>query len=264
MSNREIIAIKHGTSVVENDDGIGTDQAKVDFHVRQHARLRRRGFDTVEIASGAVVEGKEYVLEAGYAMEDFDESELAIYGTSRQIGHWEAAARPYDILVGQVLGTHSEIDDSSEGKQIIGRILTATRKGSLVVLNENNAAASDEMEEYESGETAKRRGDDDAEADNDWMAAHLAIAMGAKTLLLLTNVDGLKVDGKVVSELSVYDIPEMLAYCDGSSASGTGGMHSKLRATQRAARAGIQVILGNAFTDVRQLLDGEAGTRVVQ
>ncbi len=264
MNTNESVVIKHGSSVVEHDDGIGLDQAKIDFHVRQHDRLRRRGFSTSEVASGAVVEGKEYVLELGKDLDDFDDNELAMHGTARQLRHWEDAARPHDMSIGQVLATHQEIDDSSAGKQIIKRILSVTRRGGLVVVNENNAAADDEMEEYEDGEKAKMHGEDDAEADNDWLAAHLAIAVGAKTLALLTNVDGLKIKGKLVREIRVYDIAEMLTYCQGSSNSGTGGMNSKLRATQRAAEAGIDVVIGNAFTDIRHLVDGDAGTRVVQ
>ncbi len=265
MSNNEMIVMKQGSSSSENSGGIGLDQTKIDFHVQQHVNLRNEGIDTVDVASGAVVAGKEQVLEFGRQVEDFDDNELALLGTSRQISHWEQAARPHGLMIGQVLGTHRQIDDSAEGRQIVERIGKVTRKrGVLVVLNENNAAASEEMKEYEESEAAKQQGEEDAEADNDWLAAHLAIALGASTLLLLSNIDGFKIGHKVTREIKVYDVADMLAHCKGTSSSGTGGMRSKLRAAERAARAGINVIIGNASIDCRRLLIGDAGTRIVQ
>jgi glutamate 5-kinase len=269
MTKNELVVVKHGSAVVEHDDGVGLDQVKIDFHVRQHMRLRAKGFDTTEVASGAVVEGKEYVIhEMGENIENFTDDELAVFGTARQLQHWEEAARPYGWAVGQVLVTHEQIDDDigelSPGEFMVRMIRNATWAESLIVSNENHAAAAEEIWPYIQGLNAKVRGEDNPEADNDWLAAHLAMALGAKTLLLLTDVDGLMVNGKVVPELSIYDIPEMLAHCKGDSESGKGGMKSKLLATERAVTAGIEVIIGNAFTDVRHLIDGEAGTRVVQ
>ncbi len=261
---KEIIVTKHGSSSGENANGIGLDQVKHNFHAMQHRNLRHEGFDTVEVASGAVVAGKAEVLAFGRRVEEFDDNELAMLGTARQMRHWRIAGRRSGILVAQVLGTHQEIDDSAEGKQIITRISSAARKGVLVVLNENNAAASEEMAEYEEGVAAKQHGENDAETDNDWLAAHTAIALGATTLLLLSNIDGFKERGRVRREIKVYDVAAMLDHCEIVSRSGTGGMKSKLRAAERAARAGINVIIGSSSIDCRRLLVGDAGTRVIQ
>jgi len=269
MITNELVVVKHGSSVVEHDDGVGLDQAKIDFHLRQHMRLRARGFDTTEVASGAVVEGKEYVLhEMGQHIDDYSTHELAIFGTARQMRHWEEAGRHHRLTVGQILASHEEIDSDigqfSPGATMVKMISDATGTESLVVTNENHAVASYEMDQYVYGLNAKVRGESNPESDNDWLAAHLAMALGAKTLLLLTGVDGLKVEGRVASEVHVYDIPEMLAHCHGTSEAGKGGMASKLLAADRAARAGVEVVIGNAFTDVHHLIDGDAGTRVVQ
>jgi glutamate 5-kinase len=166
-------------------------------------------------------------------------------------------------MVSQVLATHSEIDDKSEGKAIIKGAHDDVDLGIIPVFNENNAASEVELEEYDRGESAKQEGQLDAGADNDWLGAHVAISMASSALLLLTNKNGFEIDGKVEEEIRTCDIPEMVKHCNGTSGSGTGGMGSKLRAAGRAADAGIHVVIGNAFTDSRLVLKGE-GTRVVQ
>ncbi len=272
FSQGELVVIKHGSSVVENDDGIGLNQDKIDYHMMQHVRLRAEGLRTIEVASGAVVEGKEYVRELGGIFAgSLEDNELAMHGTSRQIQHWEEAARLVDIMVAQALFTHEElakerdvIRTQPEMMHLARYILGSMHKESLVVANENSVTGSLEMEEYEENVAAKERGEDDFETDNDWLAARLALATRASGLLLLTNVDGVEVDGKVVSEIKVADIVEMWEHCEGVSRSGVGGMYSKLGAAAVAAGEGIKVTIGNAFTDLRRLLEGEAGTRVVQ
>lgn len=261
----ELIVVKHGSSVVENTDGIGIDQTKINFHAWQHVFLRATGLSTVEVASGAVVEGKEKLLrDFDMPIDGYDESALAQFGTARQIAHWEEACRPHGIPVGQVLATHQEINDTSEGKRLIENIRKVTSHGALVVINENDAAAVDEMLVYEAEQAAKQRGDTVAEADNDWLAAHLAMSIGASTLLLLGNMDGFQIDGKVVPEIRVAEIDGLLRHCDGSSNSGRGGMASKLQAAGKAAEAGLKVIIGNAFSNTGHLMAGDGATKVLQ
>lgn len=259
----EIIVLKHGSSVSENQNGIGLNQDKIDFQVLQHKVLRGEGYLTAEVSSGAVVAGKEYLQELGYDLDDYDNQAFAKHGTATQIAHFEMAARCWGMAVSQILATHQEIDDRSEGKAIIQGALADMRRGSLVVLNENNAAAEQELDEYSAGEDAKQHQQTDSEADNDWLAAHFAISLGATVLLLLTNKDGFEVDGVVQKQIKTCDITDMLAYCGASSDSGKGGMRSKLQAAGKAAEAGIHVVIGSAFVDSRLVLRG-AGTKVVQ
>jgi glutamate 5-kinase len=269
MSGTEIIMMKHGSSSVENANHIGINQDKINFHVTQHVRLRESGLLTVETASGATVEGKEYALEIGKSLEDYDDDiEFAQEGTARQVRHWEEAARPYGISVKQALLTNYAIDaeiDSQEKKLIIPGVLKAVKKGSLVVINEDPFAADEEMEEYEESQIAQEQDKEDVEPDNDGLASHASIAIGAAALLLLSNVQGLKINGKVRRIVRVEEIDEMILHCDGASQSGKGGMKAKLLAAEQAARAGIHVVIGSAFIDdVGRLLEGDAGTTVIR
>jgi glutamate 5-kinase len=84
--------------------------------------------------------------------------------------------------------------------------------------------------------------------DNDELSALLATAVKADWLLLLTDVDGFYAGDQRKPRLlrTVRKLtPEMEALCDGKSALGTGGMHSKLRAANVASKAGVRVAIVN-------------------
>jgi acetylglutamate kinase len=73
----------------------------------------------------------------------------------------------------------------------------------------------------------------------DEAAAALAIGLGAESLVFVTDVDGLIVDGEVVDAIGVHDAAELLA-------SGTlqGGIIPKLGAAVAAARGGVPATIG--------------------
>jgi hypothetical protein len=47
MSGKEIVAVKHGSSVSEEYNRIGINQARTNYHGLQHDSLRQAGFDTI-------------------------------------------------------------------------------------------------------------------------------------------------------------------------------------------------------------------------
>jgi acetylglutamate kinase len=94
----------------------------------------------------------------------------------------------------------------------------------------------------------------------DSAAASLAAGLGAGTLLLLTDVDGLLEGGRVVSDLTPSECEERIA--DGTAA---GGMVPKLRAAAAAARAGVEARIVNGGREgmlLEAVSGAEAGTLV--
>lgn len=262
MSGLDIVVMKHGSSTVENDDGIGIDQYKVDLHVAGHLMLHSVGIATVEVSSGAVVEGREYVTEHGRDPASFSDVQLAKFGTPRQMFHWQNAAARHGLLAEQILATHHDIDEIPTKPFIIAGIRLSASMGIVPVINENNAADDTETRILEQSERAE--GDRQFAADNDWLAAHLAIAIGAKALLIFTDREGFEIDGVVQREIKISDLPEMERHCQEQSMSGTGGMFGKLNAAAKAAQNGIDAIIGSSIESPFNLLRGASGTRVVQ
>ena len=95
----------------------------------------------------------------------------------------------------------------------------------------------------------------------DAAASALAVALGARRLIFLTDVEGLLGgDGRVVRELDASRIEGLLA--PGSSV--TGGMLPKLRACLEAVRGGVaEIVIAGPSRHRAVLTGGKGGTRLV-
>ena len=75
--------------------------------------------------------------------------------------------------------------------------------------------------------------------DGDRAASALSGALGADRLILLTNVDGVNIDGKTVREISLQELPEIISQVGN-------GMDRKLIAAREALESGTkEVIIAN-------------------
>jgi len=257
MSLENGLVIKHGSVPGQNYNAIGLNQHRVNIFMAQHADLRAEGWQTVEVQSGSVVEGRAYLRSLGVALDTLNTEQIAMAGTAGQMHLWQRAGVAKNMPVFQILATHHQIDDKAEGRNIVRNIEQITELGHLCVINESDVAGTEEILAFEEGE--------DIGLDNDWMAAHVAIAIGARTLLLLGKKPGLEIAGAVATEIRTADVPEILQYCHGTGDGGTGGMGSKIQAAGRAAANNIEVIIGSAFEDPRGLIAGDVVcTRVVK
>jgi glutamate 5-kinase len=123
------------------------------------------------------------------------------------------------------------------------------------VINENDTTTTDEI----------------SFGDNDFLAAQVAILLGADRLVLLTDTEGLHTadphrDPGAERIPEVSDFEALGGYEIGVSSSplGSGGMRSKVVAAEMATAAGIPAVITNG-TDpgaiARALAGGESGTR---
>jgi glutamate 5-kinase len=120
------------------------------------------------------------------------------------------------------------------------------------VINENDTTATDEI----------------TFGDNDFLSAQVALLLGARMLVLLTDTAGLHTadprrdpEARLIervddfSELAEYEIG------DRTSAYGSGGMRSKVAAAEMATSAGIEVVVCDGTED-GTLLAAAAGEAV--
>ncbi|HYM46226.1 MAG TPA: glutamate 5-kinase, partial [Solirubrobacteraceae bacterium] len=125
----------------------------------------------------------------------------------------------------------------------------------LPVINENDTTATDEI----------------SFGDNDFLAAQVAVLIGAGELVLLTDIDGLftadprlRADAKLIEEVSDFAALEGLEVGHTTSPLGSGGMRSKVVAADMATAAGIATTICNGLSgEALQtvLAGGRAGTR---
>jgi glutamate 5-kinase len=123
------------------------------------------------------------------------------------------------------------------------------------VINENDTTATDEI----------------TFGDNDFLSAQVAMLLGARLLVMLTDTAGLHtadpgLDSNARLIEQVDDFAELDAYDigDRTSAFGSGGMRSKVAAAEMASAAGIPVVIcdGTEAGSLQAAAAGEAvGTR---
>jgi glutamate 5-kinase len=170
--------------------------------------------------------------------------------------------RTYDELLqthgvrsAQVLLTFFDVSARTHYLNARHTLETLLRWHVVPVINENDTTTTDEI----------------SFGDNDFLAAQVAILVGADRLVLLTDAGGLyeadprsEPDARLVEE--VTDLAELQRYDIGVSTSplGSGGMRSKVVAAEMATAAGIPVTITSgvdADAMTRALAGEPAGTR---
>ncbi|HET9074284.1 MAG TPA: glutamate 5-kinase [Solirubrobacteraceae bacterium] len=233
------IIVKLGSSVVADEAGrIRTDVlAGVAAEI---ADLRAAGRQPVIVTSGAIARG----LEA-----------LGIPPARRPrgLGELQAASavgqgklyRVYDELLGaqgvpsaQVLLTFFDISARSHylnARQTLGRLLEWQV---VPVINENDTTTTDEI----------------SFGDNDFLAAQVAILLGAELLVLLTVAGGVYTadpredpQARLVAEVTRIEDLDDLEIGHQTSLLGSGGMRSKVVAAEMATAAGIETVVAGGL-----------------
>jgi glutamate 5-kinase len=146
------------------------------------------------------------------------------------------------VQAAQVLITAAEIADRKAYVNVRNALRALFELGAIPILNENDTTATDEI----------------TFGDNDALAAQVAVLLRARRLLLLTSVEG------VMTELGAEVIADgadaRQARIGAHSASGRGGMSSKINAAELAAEGGVASVIAS-LDALPGLLRGErAGT----
>jgi glutamate 5-kinase len=151
-------------------------------------------FDVTLVHSGAVVEGKRQYQQVDKPVEDVSPNVLAAVGSATIAEQIHNEFRVRQMMAAQVLVTHSEIDNPKHSQALLNTIENLEREGVIPMINANDALERDELNKLPEG------------ADNDDLAASIAIKLGAKALLLCTDVDGYIQDNVVRDLVSVNEI----------------------------------------------------------
>jgi glutamate 5-kinase len=153
--------------------------------------------------------------------------------------------------VGQVLLTAQDIGDRARYLNARNTLLALLRFGVLPIVNENDTVA---VEEIKVG-------------DNDNLSALVASLIEADLLVVLTDVDGLYTsDPATDPDARIIDTVEMITddvtrlVYDGTGAGAVGGMATKLQAAQKAAAAGVPMVIASGRKQgvLSRVLKGEA------
>jgi glutamate 5-kinase len=248
------VVIKLGTSIVTGADGqICIEQ--VQPIVRSIAALKSAGRQVVLVSSGAVGLGAGRLNLPRARLNDLVVRQAcAAVGQSLLMNAYERLFSALNVEIAQVLLTERDFADRRSYQNLRSTMEKLLKLGVLPIVNENDTVSTAELE-YLSDGTGRSFG------DNDRLAALLMSKLEAGALILLTDVEGL-LSGKTKNgpppgapDEQVEAIPlvekitaELRAAATGPSASGRGGMLSKVDAAQIAMRAGGVAVIANGTT----------------
>jgi glutamate 5-kinase len=227
------VVAKLGSSIVA-DDGGELRAGVLDRVCEQVADLHRGGEEMALVTSGAIARGMR-LLELPSRPRDVDEMQAAsAVGQGSLFRAYEERLAAAGIRTAQVLLTSFDMSVRMHylnARQTLRRLI-AWR--AVPVINENDTTATDEI----------------TFGDNDFLSAQVAILLGARLLVLLTDTAGLHTadprrDASAELVAEVADFGELESYEIGerTSAFGSGGMRSKVAAAEMASAAGIPAVI---------------------
>ncbi len=246
--------IKLGSSIVARDTG--ELRADVLARICDAAAARHHAGDEVLIvSSGAIARGMRVMglTARPRAIEELQASSAVGQGSLYRAYDELLGAR--EVLGAQVLLTFSDLSVRAHYLNARRTLRKLLDWRVVPVINENDTTATDEI----------------SFGDNDFLAAQVAILVGADLLVLLTHLDGLYSadphrhhSARLVDEVSDFAALQSLDIAPTTSALGSGGMRSKVVAADMATAAGIPTVICNgleagALEEV--LTGGRAGTR---
>lgn len=228
-----LAVVKVGTSSITDERGELVDRALLKL-CADLAAARAAGHRVVLVLSGAIAAGMPALGLTERPTDIGTLQALASVGQPRLAERMNAILSAHGIVAGQVLLTPYDFVHRSQylhARETMRRLLEL---GVLPIVNENDTVA---VEEIKVG-------------DNDNLSALVASLIDADLLVLLTDVDGLYTADPAVDpaarkldtvEAVTEDIERLVWNRAGRGS--VGGMATKLEAAQKAAAAGIPMVI---------------------
>jgi len=248
------VVVKLGSSVVAGSDGeLRTDvlAGLADELAARH----RAGDEVIVVTSGAIARGMR-VMELPQRPSSIGDLQAAsAVGQGKLYRVYDELLRERGVTSAQVLLTFFDMSARTHYLNARQTLTTLLDWRVLPVINENDTTATDEI----------------SFGDNDFLAAQVAVLVGAEQLLLMTDIDGLFTadprlhpDARIVSEVESFAALGDLEIGHTTSPLGSGGMRSKVVAAEMATAAGIGTVICNGLAPgtLTALFAGErVGTR---
>jgi glutamate 5-kinase len=249
-----LLVVKLGSSIVADERGdVRSDvlgRACDELAARHHA-----GDSVVVVTSGAIARGMG-VMELGLRPRAIDELQAAsAVGQGKLYQVYDELLRARGIPTAQVLLTFFDISARTHylnARQTLRKLLEWRV---VPVINENDTTTTDEI----------------SFGNNDFLAAQVAILLGADRLVLLTDAEGVftadpraEPAAELVAEVEDFEALDVLDIGHTTSPLGSGGMRSKVVAAEMATAAGIPAVIASGLTagTIAAAAAGEAvGTR---
>lgn len=227
------IVVKVGSALV-TDNGAGLSNEFITECARQIAMLHQAGRQILLVSSGAIAAGMQRLgwNKRPHAMHALQAA--AAVGQMGLTQAYETVFAQHGLKSAQILLTHDDLADRNRYLNARVTLNTLLELGVVPIINENDTVVTDEIKF----------------GDNDTLGALVANLVEADVLIILTDQQGLytadpRIDptATLISDGDAEDKRyESIAGGAGSAIS-KGGMITKIRAAQRAARSGAHTLI---------------------
>ncbi len=236
------IVVKVGTNAICDNSG-RPDRKAISNLADQIAEVKSSGVEVMLVASGAIGAGLGELDMPARPKTVPQLQAIAAIGQGQLMRTFHDIFAKREIVVAQVLLTRDAFEDRTRYLNVRNALRSLEEYGALPIINENDTVAVDEI----------RFG------ENDILAAHVTNLLAADLLVLLTNVDGVLAEGKVLDTIEHVDKDIKRLVQAGRSSLGSGGMATKLAAADLVTRAGEVAVIANSNTPkiLTRLLAGE-------
>lgn len=245
------IVVKVGSNVLTTETG-KLDITRMSALVDQIAWLKRQNIDVILVSSGAVACGRRE-MKVEHELDSVEQRQLySAIGQVKLINLYYDLFREYHLHIGQVLTMKENFEEGEQYKNQKACMEVMLENDVIPIVNENDTVSVTEL----------------MFTDNDELSGLVAQMVGAETLILLSNINGIYTgdpkDPKSEIIRKVYKEDNLRQYIQSTkSSAGRGGMESKYKTACKVAESGIRVIIANGRREnmVRDIM--EKGDAVV-
>ena len=244
------IVIKIGSGVLTSPDRSGLDDTVIEEITRQVSTLHKSGHETILVSSGAIAAGVKELNLKKTPVDIPHKQAAAAIGQSRLIGKYERHFKREGLNVAQILLTHDDLSNRIRYLNAKNTILTILSYKVIPIINENDTVAVDEIKF----------------GDNDTLSSMVSNLIEADLLIILSDVKGLySADPKLDPAAELVPVVEKITNeievmaGDSRSATGVGGMVTKIQAAKRMSHSGIPTVIvdGKVNGIIEAIVKGE-------
>lgn len=285
LGDAKRVVVKLGSAVITRADNYGIALSRLTSIVEQVSRLEEEGREMLMVTSGAVAFGRLKLgeeIRLSMSMRETlsphesirhghstnyhpDPRAAAAVGQSGLMALYEALFSQYGINIAQVLVTKPDFYNPESRYSLKDTVQELLRLNIVPIINTNDTVVPPPINEPDLLKTGRKSGTEPiiSISDNDSLAAHLAVEVGADLMIIVSDVDGIytmppKQDGARLLHTYCPAFNGNVTYGEKSSV-GMGGMEAKVKAASWALERGVSVVICNGMEEsaITRIISGK-------
>ncbi len=245
INNSKKIVIKLGSSTVV--DKKGNFKKKWIISLIKDIKKYGSGKHFVIVSSGAIALGQKYLKIKKKKVKLEMSQAIAAIGQIHLAGEFQKLFDEFRIKTGQILISPDDTEQRKRALNVRSTFENLFRLKAIPIVNENDTTATTEIK-Y---------------GDNDRLAARVAQIIGADTLIILSDVDGLYDKSKNIVKVVDKIDEKIYSLVDNSKNNyGSGGIVTKLDAAKICINSGCHMFIANGNNDypIKRMLKNKTFT----